>query len=165
LSGQATFVHMGIEGRLELAAQGTDLAERNGEPSNSEAEWLRVDHPASPFGDWRAWFASMRVLCAEKRGAGPTWVVRLLADEGVSLDVWVDAETGDTLFDEYDQPVAGGTTLLACAATPTSVNWRVCVCHSTARSRTRSQDACGSKSRRSRCAAKSPRTHSGSGHA
>jgi CubicO group peptidase (beta-lactamase class C family) len=140
MAGKVTFVHMGLVGRFDLTAQGddrhrahldlspfgsmefaydrgraesrTDLTERDPAPTKAEAEWLRVDHPASPFGDWRAWYKSIRVLRADERGGRPTWIVRLQADEGVSMDVWIDAETGDTLFDEYDQPVGGGAGVL-----------------------------------------------------
>lgn len=132
LRGKLRMVHMGIEGRLELLAEGpdrhlartdlspfavieiafdrglaetrTDISEET-DLSSSQREWTRVDHPASPFGDWRAWYDSIRVVRAEERGGRPTWVVRLQAREGVELTVWVDAETGDTLFEEYDQPV------------------------------------------------------------
>lgn len=140
MTGKAKFVHMGIEGRFEIQAKGYDryrvdldlspfavmefaydrglaqsrsnLAEKNEEPTRAETEWMRVDHPALHFGDWRAWYESIAVLRADERGGRSTWIVRLQAHEGVSMDVWVDAETGDVLFDEYDQPLGGGAGVL-----------------------------------------------------
>jgi CubicO group peptidase (beta-lactamase class C family) len=131
-AGKLTMLHMGIEGRLRLVAHGpdrhhthtdlspfavielaydrgaaesrTDISEET-ELSAAQREWIRVDHPAAPFGDWRAWHSSIEVLRAEERGGRPTWVVALKAGEGVALTAWVDAQTGDTLFEEYDQPV------------------------------------------------------------
>ena len=127
-----TMVHMGIEGRVRLTAQGpdrhalhTDLSpyavielayDRGTAESRSDVsedvpltaaqrEWTRVDHPAGPFGDWRVWYPSLRILRSEERGDRATWVVEMKAAEGVALTAWVDAETGDTLFEEYDQPV------------------------------------------------------------
>jgi hypothetical protein len=137
--GRARFVHMGIEGSVEVTADGperfrvfTDLSPYttvdlavDGESVSSHSdlasdtdttpeqrEWLRADHPALSFGDWRVWFDSIRVLRADERGGRPTWVVRLQAGERAALTVWVDAETGDTLFEEYDEPVGYGSATL-----------------------------------------------------
>ncbi len=136
MSGAANFVHMGIQGSFQTTAQSTDrhrsridlspfgviefaydrglaatrsdFSVQDSETSGTQAEWMRVDHPGCCFGDWRAWYSSIRVVRAEERGGRSTWVVRLEASAGVSMDVWVDAKTGDTLFEEYDEPLAGG---------------------------------------------------------
>lgn len=139
MQGKLNMVHMGIEGRVILTAQGldrqrmhtdlspyavielaydrglaesrTDISEES-ELSSAQREWIRVDHPASPFGDWRAWYESIRVVRSEERGGRPTWLVKLKSVAGVEMSVWVDVETGDTLFEEYDEPVSGALGVL-----------------------------------------------------
>ena len=82
----------------------TDIAPQE-DLTAAQRAWLRVDHPAEPFGDWRAWFESIRVLREDERGGRRCWIVELKAEEGVEVRAWVDAETGDTLFEEFEQPV------------------------------------------------------------
>jgi len=135
MQGDLRLVHMGIEGRLSATAEGheryrtrTDLSpfalielayDRGVADARSDVgpreelsavqrAWLRVEHPALPFGDWRSWFDSIRVLRAEEREGRATWVVRLEDGEGVAITAWVDAETGDTLFEAFDAPLPGG---------------------------------------------------------
>ncbi|HVS19167.1 MAG TPA: serine hydrolase domain-containing protein [Planctomycetota bacterium] len=139
MQGKLSMVHMGIVGHLTLTAQGpdrqrvhtdlspyaviefaynrgrvesrTDISEET-ELTSAQREWMRVDHPASPFGDWRTWYGSIRVVRADERDGKATWIVKLTAAEGIEMTVWVDAATGDTLFEEYDEPLRGALGVL-----------------------------------------------------
>ncbi len=72
----------------------------------------RLDHPlGSLLGsllDWRGLFAKVVVLREDELDGRQVWVVKLVADDELSVTAWIDAETGDTLREDSSEPFAGG---------------------------------------------------------
>jgi CubicO group peptidase (beta-lactamase class C family) len=133
--GKAKMVHMGITGRVTIDAEGTDryVSHTDLEPFatlhvgydrglaasvstlgpykeeiGATRERMRLDHPAAAFGDWREFYREITVLRADERAGRKVWVVKLSGAEKFDVTVWVDAETGDTLREDFLQPLPGG---------------------------------------------------------